>query len=135
MLTLCLSMCKGLRLGSYSSRCGSKLTGDCLRPLLHSDHSGLIKPQKAGPGMEREQDQITICTAQHTIHIHSNLCVISFSWYSIVDRIIIADFKLKVSTKTNLYTILPHHKPFHTNSRDLKRKKNERSADSYLMRC
>lgn len=42
-------MCKGLRFGSNSSLLGSKFTGDCLLPLLHSDHSGLIKPQNAGP--------------------------------------------------------------------------------------
>ena len=24
--------------------------GDCLRPLLHSIHCGLIRPQKDGPG-------------------------------------------------------------------------------------
>lgn len=42
-------MCKGLKLGSKSNRCGSKLTGDCLRPLLHKCHSGFIKPQNAGP--------------------------------------------------------------------------------------
>lgn len=48
-LTLCLSMCKGLKFGSKSKRCGSKLTGDCRRPLLHSDHSGFMSPQNAGP--------------------------------------------------------------------------------------
>lgn len=49
ILTLCLSICKGLKLGSNNNRCGSKFTGDCLLPLLHNDHSGFIKPQNAGP--------------------------------------------------------------------------------------
>lgn len=49
VLTLCLSMCKKRRFGSNSNLSGSKLTGDCLRPLLHSDHSGLMRPQNAGP--------------------------------------------------------------------------------------
>lgn len=49
ILTLCLSMCKGLRLGSKRSRCGSKFTGDCRLPLLHKLHSGLMSPQNAGP--------------------------------------------------------------------------------------
>lgn len=49
LLTLCLSMCKGLRFGSNNKRCGSRFTGDCLLPLLHNDHSGFIKPQNAGP--------------------------------------------------------------------------------------
>lgn len=48
-LTLCLSICKGLKLGSNNKRCGSKFTGDCRRPLLQSDHSGLMSPQNAGP--------------------------------------------------------------------------------------
>lgn len=61
LLTLCLSICKGLRFGSKSSRCGSKFTGDCRRPLLQSDHSGLINPQNAGPGKytEREREKCT----------------------------------------------------------------------------
>jgi len=49
VLTLCLSMWIFRRFGSKSSLCGSKLTGDCLFPLLHRDHSGLISPQNAGP--------------------------------------------------------------------------------------
>lgn len=49
LLTLCLSICKGLKFGSNNKRCGSKLTGDCRLPLLHNDHSGLIRPQNAGP--------------------------------------------------------------------------------------
>lgn len=48
-LTRCLSICKCLKFGSNSKRCGSKLTGDCRRPLLHSDHSGLMSPQNDGP--------------------------------------------------------------------------------------
>jgi len=48
-LTLCLSMCMGRKLGSKSRRWGSRLTGDWRRPLLQSDHSGLMSPQKAGP--------------------------------------------------------------------------------------
>ena len=53
--TLCLSICKGLKLGSNNNRCGSKLTGDCLLPLLHSDHSGFIKPQNAGPEIKQKK--------------------------------------------------------------------------------
>lgn len=49
-LTLCLSICNGLKFGSYSKRCGSKFTGDCRLPLLHNDHSGFMRPQNAGPG-------------------------------------------------------------------------------------
>lgn len=48
-LTLCLSKCKGLRLGSNNSRCGSRFTGDCRLPLLHRLHSGLMSPQNAAP--------------------------------------------------------------------------------------
>lgn len=48
-------MCKGLKLGSKSNRCGSKLTGDCLRPLLHKCHSGFIKPQNAGPFVKEKR--------------------------------------------------------------------------------
>lgn len=48
-LTLCLSICKDLKFGSKRSLSGSKLTGDWRLPLLHSDHSGFINPQKAGP--------------------------------------------------------------------------------------
>lgn len=55
ILTLCLSICRGLKLGSNNKRCGSKLTGDCLLPLLHSDHSGFIKPQNAGPESTKRQ--------------------------------------------------------------------------------
>lgn len=49
ILTLCLSICKGLKFGSNNNCCGSKLTGDCLLPLLHNDHSGFMRPQNAGP--------------------------------------------------------------------------------------
>lgn len=54
-LTLCLSICKGLKLGSNNKRCGSKFTGDCRRPLLHKLHSGFIKPQNAGPENRQEE--------------------------------------------------------------------------------
>lgn len=30
------------------------MTGDCLRPLLQSHHSGLMRPQKAGPSNANE---------------------------------------------------------------------------------
>lgn len=52
-LTLCLSTCNSRRFGSNSSLLGSRLTGLCLRPLLHRDHSGLIRPQNAGPVTNR----------------------------------------------------------------------------------
>lgn len=51
-------MCSGLKLGSYSKRDGSKFNGDCLRPRLHSDHSGLISPQNAGPVKKREERKV-----------------------------------------------------------------------------
>ena len=48
-LTLCLSTLIGRRLGSKSSLSGSMLMGDWRRPLLHSIHCGLIRPQNDGP--------------------------------------------------------------------------------------
>lgn len=50
-LTLCLSMCKcrSTRSGSNSSLSGEISIGDWRRPLLHIFHSGLIRPQNAGP--------------------------------------------------------------------------------------
>jgi hypothetical protein len=54
-LTLCLSMCSCLRFGSNSSLLGSRLTGDCLLPLLQRLHSGLIRPQNAGPATDHAQ--------------------------------------------------------------------------------
>ena len=54
ILTLCLSRCKGLRLGSNNKIDGSRLTGLCRLPLLQSDQSGLIKPQNWGPEISQE---------------------------------------------------------------------------------
>ncbi len=50
-LTLCLSTCNGRRLGSNNSWDGSKLIGDWRRPRLHKLHSGLMRPQNAGPAV------------------------------------------------------------------------------------
>lgn len=76
--TRCLSMCSGRKFGSYSKRCGSRLTGDWRRPLLHSDHSGLMRPQKAGPEMPSYVHHSSQLTASRTtrarlqIHIAGN---------------------------------------------------------------
>ena len=42
-------MCSGLKYGSNNNFSGSTFIGDCLRPLLHIFHCGLIRPQNAGP--------------------------------------------------------------------------------------
>lgn len=70
-LTRCLSTCKTRKLGSKSNFCGSKLTGDCRRPLLHRDHSGLIKPQKAGPKHQKGKKKHTVQMEQRTLLIVS----------------------------------------------------------------
>lgn len=55
LLTLCLSMCRGLKYGSYNNLSGSTFIGDCLLPLLHIFHCGFISPQKPGPGNKEKQ--------------------------------------------------------------------------------
>lgn len=48
------------------------MTGDCLRPLLQSDHSGLIRPQNAGPEMSRKKTkhQFNFHTSSLLIGVH-----------------------------------------------------------------
>lgn len=73
-LTLCLSMCKGLKFGSNSKRCGSKLTGDWRLPLLHNDHSGFMSPQNAGPAKKINNRQNVLKNRHHTLHIKFKQC-------------------------------------------------------------
>lgn len=54
---------------------GSRLTGDCLRPLLQSHHSGLMRPQKAGPLNDRGNSFYETClvTAERGILIDNDI--------------------------------------------------------------
>ena len=53
------------------------MTGDCRLPLLHKDHSGLMRPQKAGPGMKKKNEisfseimeRFSVYVCVYTIHI------------------------------------------------------------------
>lgn len=91
VLTLCLSMCNCLKLGSNSSLLGSKLTGDCRLPLLHKDHSGLIKPQNAGPGTKGSAN-VLFNTSEAVLPENSNTDLVKdgiFAEFSPLQRMIL----------------------------------------------